>query len=296
MILNCPECSTRYLLSSAAIGEEGRTLRCAKCSHEWFQEPETEHGAPYESLEAGSDNMDDLSFMQRDDDVREERDDGDDDSYGQSSEENKYEDEDPDAESFSDSPDDDDKIPEAVKPLPRLGADEEKKGIRRSRPPQSLQARMVGYGAALMIFILLIVGGMLFKQTIVTAWPPSAAIYKIAGMPVVYKGEDLVMESLSATIVQNESGQEILVLKGRVINLTERPIDVPNLMAVLRSTNGEDGASWIIEPPVDVVEPGASFAFTSDYPNIPRGVGSVNLIFVPTVIGTREIKPSGSQG
>ncbi len=38
MIIACPACHTRYVVPDSAIGIEGRTVRCAKCKHSWFQD------------------------------------------------------------------------------------------------------------------------------------------------------------------------------------------------------------------------------------------------------------------
>lgn len=38
MIIACPACATRYVVPDSAIGAEGRTVRCAKCRHSWFQD------------------------------------------------------------------------------------------------------------------------------------------------------------------------------------------------------------------------------------------------------------------
>lgn len=39
MIINCPACSTRYLVEPSALGPKGRMVRCAKCDNTWHQGP-----------------------------------------------------------------------------------------------------------------------------------------------------------------------------------------------------------------------------------------------------------------
>lgn len=46
MIIQCPACATRYVVPDTAIGAEGRTVRCAKCRHSWFQDGPDLSAAP----------------------------------------------------------------------------------------------------------------------------------------------------------------------------------------------------------------------------------------------------------
>lgn len=46
MILSCPECSTRFVVNEALLEPHGRKVKCAKCAHVWFQEPNRIDGEP----------------------------------------------------------------------------------------------------------------------------------------------------------------------------------------------------------------------------------------------------------
>lgn len=42
MILTCPQCNSRFLLSAFALAPEGRRVKCSGCSEIWFQKPDPE--------------------------------------------------------------------------------------------------------------------------------------------------------------------------------------------------------------------------------------------------------------
>lgn len=50
MILICPNCNARYLVDPRALGDTGRTVRCASCKHQWFATPQPEAAAAVENV------------------------------------------------------------------------------------------------------------------------------------------------------------------------------------------------------------------------------------------------------
>lgn len=51
MILECPACENRYLVDPRAISGKGRTVRCAKCKHQWFAAPTEEVEEALQAME-----------------------------------------------------------------------------------------------------------------------------------------------------------------------------------------------------------------------------------------------------
>lgn len=39
MILNCPSCATKFTIDPQILGAKGRTVRCARCKHQWHVAP-----------------------------------------------------------------------------------------------------------------------------------------------------------------------------------------------------------------------------------------------------------------
>ena len=39
MLISCTSCKSKYLINSADLKPNGRTVQCAKCGNQWFQDP-----------------------------------------------------------------------------------------------------------------------------------------------------------------------------------------------------------------------------------------------------------------
>jgi len=57
MKIACPACQTRYVVPDEAIGEKGRTVRCANCGHSWFEEGHATDVEPVQATEPSDEVM-----------------------------------------------------------------------------------------------------------------------------------------------------------------------------------------------------------------------------------------------
>jgi predicted Zn finger-like uncharacterized protein len=153
MILTCPSCSTRYQADSARFAPPGRNVRCAKCSHIWFQpapgkelEPEPEPEAVIVPEPAPSAGVSDGSLT------------------GMTT-------------SLGVAPAGEDRV---VPP----DRDDRSLAVRL--------AQGAGWLVLFMLVASIGWASIQYRQEIANLWPPSASVYAFLGMPVNVRGIALI--------------------------------------------------------------------------------------------------------
>ena len=54
MLIACTSCNSKYLVNSADLKPEGRTVQCANCGHQWYQESLVEEEVLSSSIPSSS--------------------------------------------------------------------------------------------------------------------------------------------------------------------------------------------------------------------------------------------------
>lgn len=80
---------------------------------------------------------------------------------------------------------------------------------------------------------------------------------------------ELVLENYTREALP--SGNQLLTLRGRVINPTDSEQDVPVLRAQLRDENGTVVHAWTIQPPKNSLDAGESASFNNVQTDVPPG-------------------------
>jgi predicted Zn finger-like uncharacterized protein len=268
MLISCPSCTTSFSVPDKALGATGRTLKCAKCGHKWFQsptpppEPEPEDDLDFDlDLDGPSPTTRPLAHAA----AREaDTDDFDFEAPPIPNLGNNRSDGPP-----LDSPDLMDEGPQPIPDVFAQRADGGKKGTA---------------GLWIMLFLLLI-GGMggaafYFQDKLVDAVPQAGDLLSQAGLRREKPGAGLQLRSAGTPerFVHNEV--EVLVVRGVIANVTDRIRVVPTMKLVLVDKDDQVVQEKPAQPPVTALEPQgtASFKIMLERPD-PNAV-KVNVVFV----------------
>ena len=234
MILTCPSCATGYFVPDAAVGVEGRKVRCKSCSHVWkaerTEEPLELTVAPDEAPAA----------------------------------------EVPPAEA-SDTHHLAGLSPEALAEAP---AEELPKAFRaraeQNRRLKRAAVHGVVWAGLASVFAGILAGAWLFRVEVVELWPRAAAAYAAVGSPVNVVG--LQFEAVGARPLANDPGT--VVVSGALRNIRAHEVSSPPIRIALLDAHGAEVAHKILDVRKAPVLPGKVQGFAVLLPDpTAKGVG-----------------------
>ena len=105
---------------------------------------------------------------------------------------------------------------------------------------------------------------------------------QIGGVGIPIQGSDaLTIQNQNADRRLLESGNELLEVRGEIVNQTDEVQRVPQVRAVLKDPQGRVIYTWSIAPPVARLQPRGRVPFNSANVDVPRGGANIDLEFGP---------------
>ncbi len=136
---------------------------------------------------------------------------------------------------------------------------------------------MLGWGL-LVLFLAALIGGLVVaREKIVALAPGTAAYYERLGLREMI-GEGLDLRDVNS-VRRSVDGESKLIVRGVVVNVSDRARMVPRLRATLIDAEGAELANWTFRADSSELPPGGLTTFetvTAD----PPGQGNLKLVFV----------------
>jgi len=280
MILTCPSCGTQYAVKDGAIPPEGRKVRCAACGHSWHQAPEQ-----VDEPQA----LEEFSPKQSGDTTAEPE-------HEWGAQDQQYVEEGPAPEAIAEStvepvapgaplveaptsvpvppPDAEQWGVESVDETPEelakeIPDQEEIAAAEAETPEQQRRSWLTGVLIALLVVAVIALAVWFLapdsvRRSLGLAAASAPALQIAAGTPERQK---------------LASGNELVVVSGRIINPSSKAQPVPAIKAQLRDRTGRLVFSWTIDPPTPSLPPGGSMPFNSAEMDVPASGPSSTVTF-----------------
>ncbi len=286
MILTCPQCDVRFLLPAIKLAPNGAKVRCSACSEVWFEMPNEDELAEFseggESSEVASEgDIDDIFNEEPKAEPSEEA--------GEASKEDIDSLFDSDSEPSEDAGEaSEDKagedkagedIPQSVQPI----KDEDAASKKSSSDDENLTWKsrkcLISYGVGAVLFVL-ITGVLVYLHAPITKkYPATQSFYGLVGVAADIAGEGIVFDKITADVIEDAQGAQKIEIKGELINLKSRSVDIPMIEATLRDDEAMVVKQWLIEPPKGSLDSHGQITFYVEYPNHPLAK-EISLRFV----------------
>ena len=274
MILACPECKSRYVVNPTALLPSGRTVRCAKCSHSWFQEkPDDDVKIVPPEQPEGEDTKPSPDEQQ---DANEE------------SVEKKTDEQSPVKNNDTGTSSDDFDFP-INNPRKR------RRPIPKGSNLPALQNQKYGSSktswVSLAIFITVIICSfMIFQDTIIQSWPASQKLYTAIGLdggntPEAHTEPELepINERLDIGGItpRRETINNVshLVIAGYVENISSEIQEIPTLKVILLDQSRKNVRDWSFSPQTTTINPGEKINFETSLPSPPPEARDISVEF-----------------
>lgn len=264
MQLACPACHTAFYVDPAALGPEGRTVRCARCRNTWFAQAEDllpeaalagfANGEDWESLpEVGDAAPLIRAPVQWNDMVMVEV---------------------PSSPPLAPG----DPAATAVPPMgPLLTGEQdviatEGRGRTRSRPQRDTRLGIVALALGMIVVV-----GLIAREPLVRTVPNLADFFAAIGLPVNLRGIEF---SGLRTSFEQQDGVHVLVIEGDLVNPTRYTRDLPRLRLAVLGNDERELYTWTALLPRETLLAREGLTFRSRLASPPEEGARVSVRFL----------------
>lgn len=149
-------------------------------------------------------------------------------------------------------------------------------GQKRTPGKQGIAARLKGPIGLGLVGMLLLLGGITQRQTVVKLMPASAGLFSALSMPVNIKGLEFAD---IRSVTQTEGAARFLIVEGGVRSVHSDTIAVPLIEIRLRGEDGRTLYTWTAEPPRKSLKPGEALHFRTRLATPPEAGRNIEVRF-----------------